>query len=525
MSAANAAPTKITYTSANADMTAFHKSFDEALTAVRAKAGQEHPLWIGDKAVKSSSPLIEDTSPIDTSFVLGRFASATPEHVDLAVKAARKSQKEWAARSWKERVALLRKAAEAIRERKFEIAAVMSLEVGKSRLEAMGDAEESADLIDYYAKMVEDNDGYVKPLGKLLPNENTRSVLRPFGVFVCIAPFNFPMALSTGMSAAALLAGNAVVYKPAQDTPWTGLMLYECYKAAGLPAGLFNFVTGLGAEIGDALWKNPGVDGIVFTGSKEVGMRMVKEFSSAYPKPALMELGGKNPAYVAETANLDDAVSGVVKSAFGLQGQKCSACSRVYVHEKVYDAFVKKLVAASKKIRTGDPTEKDVDFGPVINAKAVKTFETAAAAARAGGQNLVGGVRLTGGIFDKGHYCAPTIVELPLDHELFMRELFVPILVVGKVTSIDQAIAESNRAEYGLTAGIFTAKKEEIEKFFDEIEAGVCYANRPTGATTGAWPGVQSFCGWKGSGSTGKGGCGPYYVAQFMREQSRTIME
>src|SRR6185312_6403742 len=289
MSAANAAPTKITYTSANADMSAFHKSFDEALQAVRAKAGQEHPLWIDGKAVKSPSPLIADVSPIDTSFVLGNFQSAAAEHVDLAVKAARRAQKAWGALAWQDRVKTMRKAAAAIRERKFEIAAIMSLEVGKSRLEAMGDAEESADLIDYYAKMVEDNDGYVKPLGKLLPNENTRSVLRPFGVFVCIAPYNFPMALSTGMSAAALLAGNAVVYKPAQDTPWTGLMLWECYKAAGIPGGLFSFVTGLGSVIGDALWKNPGVDGIVFTGSKEVGMRMVKEFSAAYPKPALME--------------------------------------------------------------------------------------------------------------------------------------------------------------------------------------------------------------------------------------------
>jgi 1-pyrroline-5-carboxylate dehydrogenase len=295
--------------------------------------------------------------------------------------------------------------------------------------------------------------------------------------------------------------------------------------AAGIPSGLFNFVTGKGSDIGDALWKNPGVDGIVFTGSKEVGMRMVKEFSSAYPKPALMELGGKNPTYVSETANLDDAASGVMKSAFGLQGQKCSACSRVYVHKKVYDKFLAKLVEKSKQILCGDPSEKDVYFGPVINAKAVKTFTEAVVSARKNGRIILGGERLTGGVFDKGHFCAPTIAELPLDHEIFMRELFVPLLAVGQVDSIDQAISESNRAEYGLTAGIFTAKKEEIQKYFDEIEAGVCYANRPTGATTGAWPGVQSFCGWKGSGSTGKGGCGPYYVTQFMREQSRTIME
>ncbi len=517
-------PSKITYTSSNMDLTQFHKDYDAALAAVRAKAGATHPLWIDGKAVKPDSPLLVDTSPID-GLVLGKFSAATAEHVDLAVKAARRLQKQWGALPWQERVQTLRKAAHFIRSRKYEIAAVMSLEVGKSRMEAMGDAEESADLIDYYAKMVSENDGYVKPLGRLLPNENTRSVLRPFGVFVCIAPFNFPMALSTGMSAAALLAGNAVVYKPAQDAPLTGLLLYECYKAAGIPGGLFNYVTGLGSVIGDAFWKNPGVDGIVFTGSKEVGMRMVKEFSSVYPKPALMELGGKNPTYVSETANLDDAASGVMKSAFGLQGQKCSACSRVYVHNDVYDAFLAKLLEKSRAIVKGDPSEKDVYFGPVVNGKAVRTFEGAVESAKKGGKILLGGERLTGPVFDKGHFVAPTIVELPLDHELFMRELFVPILAVGKVKDMDQAIAESNRAEYGLTAGIFTAKKEEIEKYFDEIESGVCYANRPTGATTGAWPGVQSFCGWKGSGSTGKGGCGPYYVAQFMREQSRTIME
>ncbi len=520
----SSAPFKITYTSVNMDLTQFHADFDAALASVRGKAGRTHPLWISGQAVESRSEPLSDFSPIDGA-LLGRFASATADHVDQACRAARLAQKEWAARSWQSRVETLRKAATIIRERKYEIGAVMSLEVGKSRMEAMGDAEESADLIDYYAQQVVDANGFVKPLGKLLPNENTRSVLRPYGVFVCIAPFNFPMALSTGMSAAALLAGNAVVYKPAQDAPWTGLMLYECYRDAGVPAGAFHFVTGTGAAIGDALWKNPAVDGIVFTGSKEVGMRMVKEFSSAYPKPALMELGGKNPTYVSETANLEDAASGVMKSAFGLQGQKCSACSRVYVHEAVYDAFLTKLVDKTRAIKCGDPSEKDVYFGPVVNARAVKTFEGAVESAKKGGEIVLGGARLAGGVFDRGHFVAPTIAALPLDHELFFRELFVPFLSVGKVRSMDQAIAESNKAEYGLTAGIFTAKKDEIERFFDEVESGVCYANRPSGATTGAWPGVQSFCGWKGSGSTGKGGCGPYYVQQFLREQSRTIME
>lgn len=515
---------KVTYTSLNADMTQFHALFDEGLAWARAHMGKDHPLYIDYQAVPGTGEPIVDTSPIDGA-VIGRFAAASVEQVGRAIDSAKKAQKPWARTPWQDRLKIMRKAAEEIRRRKWEIGAVMSLEVGKSRLEAMGDAEESADLIDYYCQVFEENNGFVRPLGKLQPNEKTCDVLRPFGVFACIAPFNFPMALSTGMSSAALMAGNSVVYKPAQDTPWTGLMLYECYKAAGVPVGVFHYITGKGSVIGDAFWTHKNVDGIVFTGSKEVGMRMVKEFSKDYPKPALMELGGKNPTIVCESADLDMAAEGIMKSAFGLQGQKCSACSRVYVHEKVYKPFVEKLLEKSQAIKIGDPTQKDVYFGPVINARAVKTFEGAVESAKNGGKILLGGRRMTEGAFAQGQYVEPTIAELPLDHELFKRELFVPFLSIAPVKSFDQAIERANDAEYGLTAGIFTKDKAELERFFDEIEAGVTYANRRSGATTGAWPGVQSFCGWKGSGATGKGGCGPYYVQQFMREQSRTIME
>ena len=503
----------------------FHRRFDEALAAVRSRAGLDHPLRIDGQPVASASPPLVDVSPIDTRVVLGRFAAATPADVDQAVAAARAAQRAWARTPWADRLAILRRASAAIRERKFEIGAVMSLEVGKSRMESMGDVEESADLIDYYCQQMQDAGGFVKPMGHLLPNERTASVLRPYGVFVCIAPFNFPMALSTGMSSAALVAGNAVVYKPAQDAPWTGLMLYECYEAAGLPPGVFNYVTGRGLDIGDALWRHPGVDGIVFTGSKDVGMHMIKEFGRDWPKPTLLELGGKNPAIVTRSADLDMAAEGVMKSAFGLQGQKCSACSRVYVDRAVADPFLEKLLAKTAAIAIGDPTEKDVYLGPLISSRAVKTFVEAVESAGRGGTILCGGHRLEKAPFEHGHYVEPTIAELPLDHELFRRELFVPLLAVGRVSGLDEAIAESNKAEYGLTAGIYSADAQEIERFFDGIEAGVCYANRRTGATTGAWPGVQAFCGWKGSGSTGKGGCGPYYVAQFMREQSRTVME
>jgi len=521
------APTqsKITYTSANVDWELFHRQFDEALARIRSRLGRDYPLYIGGEAVTSTAQPIVDTSPIDTSVVLGNFATCTAPHVDRAVAAARAAQPGWGRRDWRERVAILRRAARLIRERKFDLAAVMSLEVGKSRLESMGDAEESADLIDYYCQQMEDADGFVRQMARVTPVERNTDVLRPYGVFACIAPFNFPLALSTGMSSAALVAGNAVVYKPAEDAPWTGLALYEVYRDAGVPAGLFNYLSGHGSEAGEAMWRHPGVDGVVFTGSKDVGMRIHHGLSTRWIKPCLLELGGKNAAIVMDTADLDAAAEGVTRSAFGLQNQKCSATSRVYVHQEVARGFVAKLLEKTKALKMGDPTERDVFFGPVINRDAVEKFERAVTQAKREGEILIGGGRLTGKPFDGGHFVAPTVARLPLTSSLFGEELFVPFLAVAEVTGLDQAIAETNKADYGLTAGIFSQREAEITRFFDEVEAGVCYVNKRTGATTGAWPGAQPFTGWKGSGSSGKGGCGPYYVAQFMREQSRTVIE
>ena len=516
---------KITYTSANVDWDAFHRQFDDALADVRSRLGRDYPLYIGGAAVTSSAKPIVDTSPIDTRVVLGTFAVATAAHVDSAVAAARAAQAAWSHRDWHERIAILHRAAVLIRERKFELAAIMSLEVGKSRLESMGDAEESADLIDYYCRQIEDANGFMREMAKVTPVEHNTDVLRPYGVFACIAPFNFPLALSTGMSAAALVAGNAVVYKPAEDTPWTGLALYEVYRDAGLPAGLFNYLSGHGSEAGEALWRHPQVAGVVFTGSKEVGMHIYHDLSTRWIKPCLLELGGKNAAIVMDTADLDAAAEGVTRSAFGLQNQKCSATSRVYVHTKVAQAFIAKLLERTQALKIGDPSERDVFFGPVINTDAVKKFERAVKQARTEGDILIGGERLRGARFEHGHYVAPTIAKLPLGSSLFGEELFVPFLAIGEVASLDQAIAETNKTDYGLTAGIFSRRDAEITRFFDEVEAGVCYVNKRTGATTGAWPGAQPFTGWKGSGSSGKGGCGPYYVAQFMREQSRTVID
>jgi 1-pyrroline-5-carboxylate dehydrogenase len=517
--------TKITYTSATGDLDEFHRRFDAGLKEIREASGQLHPFYIDGEPVRSEEEPLVDRSPIDTSKILGRFAAATEVDVDRAVQAARRGRRDWAGRPWRERVAILRRAAEIIRERKYRLAALMSLEVGKSRLESMGDAEESADLIEYYCGQMEDADGFVRRMAQITPVERNTDVLRPYGVFACIAPFNFPLALSAGMSSAALVAGNTVVYKPAEDTPWTGLELYQVYRDAGVPPGAFQILIGRREQIGDPLWQHPGIDGVVFTGSKAVGLRIHAGLSRRWIKPCLLELGGKNATVVLRSADLDAAAEGVMRSAFSLQNQKCSATSRVYVEQSVIAPFLERLIEKTRAIRMGDPSERDIFFGPVINQRAVDRFESAVAQGRREGDLVLGGSRLTGGIFDRGYFVAPTIARLPLQSSLYADELFVPFLAVGEVTDLDQALRETNRVDYGLTAGIFSADQREIARFFDEVEAGVCYANKRTGATTGAWPGAQPFCGWKGSGSTGKGGCGPYYVAQFMREQSRTLIE
>jgi len=255
-------------------------------------------------------------------------------------------------------------------------------------------------------------------------------------------------------------------------------------------------------------------------------MEMHKTFSTVYPKPIITEMGGKNPTIVTKNADLAKAVEGVARSAFGFSGQKCSACSRAYVDASIYDEFMDRLVKRTGELKVGDPTNREVFVGPVIDEGAVKRYEEAVEIAkRDGGTVRYGGSRLTEGGLGKGTFVQPAIVDnLPLDNDLFKRELFLPFIAVAPVESLEQAIEESNNVEYGLTAGIFTEDEDEIQTFFENIDAGVIYANRTGGATTGAWPGSQSFSGWKGSGSSGKGALGPYYPALFMREQSRTVV-
>jgi 1-pyrroline-5-carboxylate dehydrogenase len=514
---------KITYTATPEQIEEMHHAFDAALADARGEVGGTYPMLI-DGAERVGADLFEVRAPADRELLLGRFPRGTARDVDDAVAAARAAFPAWSGGAYGERVALLRRAAALVRERKFRLAALLILEAGKNRAEAIGEVEEGADLIDAYAGQVEEHRGFVRELDALDPTERNRSILRPFGVWAVLAPFNFPHALSAGMSAGALAAGNTVVYKPASATPIAGYELARCFVDAGLPPGVFNFVTGSGEVVGEALVRHPRIDGAVFTGSKEVGLDLYKSFTTDFPRPCITEMGGKNPAIVTRQADLEKAVEGVARSAFGFSGQKCSACSRVYVERPVYEAFVERLSRRAGEMKVGDPADRDVYVGPVIDDRAVERFEGAVASA-SGGTVRVGGERLTSDALVRGTFVAPTVVDgLPVDHELFKRELFLPFVVVAPVDGLDEAIDLANATEYGLTAGIFTRDQAEIDRFFDRIEAGVVYANRKGGATTGAWPGCQSFCGWKASGSTGKGGLGPYYVQQFLREQSRTVV-
>jgi 1-pyrroline-5-carboxylate dehydrogenase len=518
---------KVTYATLAAGQTPeFTKAYDEAVERVRKNLGRTHPNLIGGKEVPAKESFA-DTSPADTRVVLGRFASGTREDAKQAIAAARKAYDEvWRRTHWRERIAYVRKTAGAIEKHRFDIAAIMSMEVGKNRLEAMGDVQETADLMTYYCDQVEEHAGYETPMRRLTDKEDNRDVLRPYGVWVIISPFNFPMALAGGPSSGALLGGNTVVFKPATDAPLTGYELAECYRAAGLPDGVFNYVTGPGSTVGDELVHNNGVDGILFTGSKEVGFDIYRKFPEEYPKPCIAEMGGKNPAIVGASADLEAAAEGVLKSAFGLQGQKCSACSRVYVHKSVAGKFTDLLVEKTGTIAIGDPVRKENWLGPVINRAAYDKYAQCIAVARRDGRILTGGEQLRGEPYDHGYFVRPTIVAgIPKDHDLARQEMFLPITCLWEVDSFDEAIRLANATPYGLTAGLFSREEKEIKEFFERIEAGVVYVNRRAGATTGAWPGVNPFGGWKGSGSSGKASGGPYYVAQFMREQSRTLIQ
>src|SRR5467141_3247789 len=480
--------TKLTYVTLLADPS-IHPKYESALKHVEADFGKHHPMFINGRKVLAGDGEFDVRSPLDTKILLGYFQKGTAQYAKKAIEAAKDAFEEWSMKPWRERVAIIRKAADLMEEDRFQLAALITYEVGKNRYEAVAEASEAIDMLDYYADLMEQNDGYVKPMQPGAPGEVSKSVLRAYGVWAVISPFNFPLALAAGMVASALVTGNTVVFHPTSTAPLSGLKLYETLIDAGIPPGALSSLTGPGESFGDEVTENL--------------------------------------AIISSSADLEKATEGVVRGAFWYSGQKCSATSRVYVERGIKNDFLKILKDKVENLKVGDPREKDAFVGPVINERMVKKYQRYLELAKKNGGKIVAG----GGLpedkkLSKGYYVKPTIVSgLPSNDRLLKEELFLPFVVVDEVKSLDEALKKANDTDFGLTAGIFSNDQGEVDKFFKSIDFGVTYANRKGGATTGAWPGSQSFGGWKGSGATGKGVGGPYYLLEFMHEQAQTVVK
>lgn len=507
---------RVTYSNIGVDFSEVHDYLDVLIPDFeKSVLGQK---WKTPFATGTTKAL---ASPIDPSLILGIFPVSTAEDVAAAVAAARSGAKVWNASSIEERLAFTKRWQNVLIEDKYKLGLAALYEVGKSRLEAIGEAEESVDMMDFYPGQLAKNKGYRNAMTQLVERETAESILRPYGVFAVIAPFNFPIALSINMIVGALLGGNSVVFKPSPNCQLSGLLIAETLRKAGLPEHVFSIVLG-GGDIGETLSTNDQVDGVAFTGSHKTGMSIFRHMASQrWMKPVIAEMGGKNPTYVTRNADVERAAQGVVRSAFGLQGQKCSACSVVYVDNVVKDEFIAQVQAFATKLVIGDPRKRETFMGPLYNYAAVERFKTSVAHAKAEGKVHFGGTPLEG---FPANYIVPAVVEMREPSSLTRDELFIPFVVVRGVDNLAAGIAEGNNVVYGLSAGIFTKDEGELRYFLENAEAGVLYANRGSGATTGAWPGAQPFCGWKGTGVSGKGGLGNWFLPQFMREQSHTIM-
>ncbi len=519
---------KLTYSTMFDPPEALHQQFEAAAAATLGTLGRAHALFVGGADRPGAQRLLKH-NPADQRQLLGEFAAATPADVDAALQAAHAAFPAWRRLPAGKRIELLHRAGQLIEERVFALAAALSLEVGKNRMEALGEAQETADFFYKYGQDFEAAGGFEQSL----PNDpirgsisRNRSVMKPYGAWVVITPFNFPLALAGGPVAAALVTGNTVVLKGATATPWAGRLLADCLRDAGLPDGVFNYLSGASGDVGAALIAHPLTAGVTFTGSQQVGMQLAQQLQAGrYPRPCIAEMGGKNACIVSARADLDCASAGIVRSAFGMGGQKCSALSRLYVHEAVAAPLLDRLLQATEAVRIGDPLQRPHWLGPVATASGYSHYTGYVQQLRRdGAEVLSGGEQLRSGDFAHGLYVRPTIAEAPREHALWQVEMFLPILMVHRVATNEQAMQLANDSALGLTAGFYGAS-DEVDWFHEHIQAGVTYVNRPQGATTGAWPGYQAFVGWKGSGNTGKAIASRYYLPQYLREQSQTVVE
>ncbi|MDZ7688874.1 MAG: aldehyde dehydrogenase family protein [Halobacteriales archaeon] len=511
----------------NGTLEEFHASYDAAVEKVRKGLGDTHPLRIDGDSVETDETFTV-TCPGDTDLVIGEFASGGESDVEHAVRSASEAFDGWHNTGWRKRAEVVHDAADELRERKYELAVTLTFENGKDRMEAMAETDEAIDFLEFYARELERNEGYAKDTGEPTPEQNCANVLRPYGVFGVVSPFNFPLAIYAGMTTGALAMGNTVVTKPASDTPLVAHKVVDALDDAGMPDGVLNLVTGGGRAVGEPLVEHEDVAGFVFTGSREVGLELERKFRERGKRgPVVAELGGKNPVVVTAEADLEKAVEGVKMGAFSFAGQKCSATSRVYVQETVFDAFVERLVKETDEIPFMRPEERGAVVAPVIDETALERYERICDVAREEGNVLTGGevVDVSEHDMPEGRYVKPTVVvDVPHEHELAREEHFLPFVTVHPVADLNEGIHKSNDSDYGLCAGLFTEDGDEADEWLDRIESGMCYVNRARSATTGALVGVQPFGGWKHSGTTGKFAGGYHYLQQFAREQTRTVV-
>ena len=506
---------------------AFHVKYEKAIDDLMVRLDEDidtHPNFIGGKE-RSTGSHFSLTSPIDSTITVGSYPKGTSKDVSDALDAAEEAFRGWRKTDLSERIRIFRKAAEIARKEKFDIAALLTLNNGKNRREAVGEVDMGIDYMEYYASEMERNNGYEGEVKSPSLGEGAKNVMLPYGVWAIICPFNFPFGITLGMTTGVLLTGNTAVVKPSSPAPALVYAMHDVLVRAGVPPEILNLVSGSGAEVGEPLVIHPKVNGIIFTGSLEVGQSILDRTKERrYQIPVILELGGKNAAIVSDNADLTKAVRGVVSSAFGYSGQKCVACSRVYVQKAVREEFLRMLVSVAEEFKVADPRKRECRTGPVIHSKAVRDYEKAVSTAKRDGRILTGGVRLMEDGMDKGNYVAPTVVAgLPESHPMVKNELFLPILCVQEYVELEQAVENANDTVYGLNAGICSEDRQETDYFLDNIQCGTVFVNGVRGATNGAITGVHAFGGWKASGSTGKGSGDIYYLLQFLRQQSRAF--
>jgi len=479
-----------------------------ALADVRDRFGQKYPLIIGGQPFESER-WIKSINPAKPSEVVGLAASASLEQADRAIEAAARAFETWKNTSAKERAGYLFRAAQRIRERRFEFDALLVYEVGKSWPEADGDTAEAIDFLEFYAREALRYDG-PHPVQPIAGEKNELRYI-PLGVGVVIPPWNFAFAIMAGTTSAAIVAGNTVVLKPSSDSPVTAAKFAELLDDVGLPKGVLNFLPGSGGTIGDALVSHPKTRFVSFTGSKEVGLRINELAAKTQPgqkwiKRVVAEMGGKDSIVVAADADVEAAVEGVAVSAFGFQGQKCSACSRAIVEEKIYDEFVQGLKERVGRISVGDPSDPKNYMGPVINENAAKSISRYIEIGQNEGKLLTGGRRVS----DDGYFLEPTvIVDVPPDAKISQEEIFGPVLAVIKAKDYDDALRIANNTEFGLTGSVYSKDESKLERARDEFFVGNLYLNRKC---TGAMVGAHPFGGFNMSGTDSKAGSHDYLL-------------